>query len=711
MIDVVYGKRANPKAVQALVEAVSEKQWDGTLYIGYPVFSSDDGVAATDALLTCKEHGVVIFDLSPVVIENRDLAQIAEEIEIRQNDLYRGLYTRLFVYRELTKNRGRDLAFNIQTITLLPDEIPGLSDLAEYATPVSLSEDLSKLDSVDEKIFKYLNAAIQRTAALKPKKKRLSVERADSKGALIKRIEAEIANLDQWQKKAAIECPDGPQRIRGLAGSGKTIILALKAAYLHANYPNADIVITFQTRSLIQQFESLISKFYYDQMQDDPNWERIKILHGWGSTSNSGVYSSIAKQAGAAPMTFGEARYRFGYSNAFEGACKQLLEQVQEREIVPMWDFVLIDEAQDFPGDFFRLVYKATRNPKRIVWAYDELQNLGDYAMPPASELFGLDGQGNPVITIENIPGLPKQDILLPICYRNSGWTLSFALSLGLGVYRTNGPVQMFDEPGIWEDIGYELAAGNLSLGSNVTLRRRSDRSPEFFRTLLQPKESIQHRRFASEEDQAQWIAEQIYDGWKTQELDLNDFLVVIPDAMSAGQKAQKIAKALRDKGVASHVVGVTSSRDLVFVDDSVAICGIYRAKGNEAPCVFVASAEYCFAGGELSKRRNVLFTAITRSKAWVRVCGVGPNMDGLIEEMVRTEENDYQLSFRYPTEDEIKQMRRSYREKSEAEKQQEKIEFQALRGVLEKLSSGTLDFGDLPEDISSLLRSMGNED
>lgn len=46
-------------------------------------------------------------------------------------------------------------------------------------------------------------------------------------------------------KKAAFEIPEGPQRIRGLAGSGKTIVLALKAAYLHTQYPDMKIAVTF----------------------------------------------------------------------------------------------------------------------------------------------------------------------------------------------------------------------------------------------------------------------------------------------------------------------------------------------------------------------------------------------------------------------------------------------------------------------------------
>lgn len=72
---------------------------------------------------------------------------------------------------------------------------------------------------------------------MKAAKRRTRVSQKDSHGAVIQQIEKEIANLDRWQKAAAIEMPDGPQRIRGLAGSGKTVVLALKAAYLHVQRP------------------------------------------------------------------------------------------------------------------------------------------------------------------------------------------------------------------------------------------------------------------------------------------------------------------------------------------------------------------------------------------------------------------------------------------------------------------------------------------
>ena len=58
-----------------------------------------------------------------------------------------------------------------------------------------------------------------------------------------------------------IETVEGVQRIRGLAGSGKTVVLALKAAYLHAQHPEWKIAVTFNTRSLKGQLRQLINTF------------------------------------------------------------------------------------------------------------------------------------------------------------------------------------------------------------------------------------------------------------------------------------------------------------------------------------------------------------------------------------------------------------------------------------------------------------------
>src|SRR3546814_1304624 len=75
-------------------------------------------------------------------------------------------------------------------------------------------------------------------SSIRKSRSKREVYREDSRGAKLKSLENSIATLDHRQNKAVIETVDGVQRIRGLAGSGKTIVLALKAAYLHTQYPN-----------------------------------------------------------------------------------------------------------------------------------------------------------------------------------------------------------------------------------------------------------------------------------------------------------------------------------------------------------------------------------------------------------------------------------------------------------------------------------------
>ena len=67
---------------------------------------------------------------------------------------------------------------------------------------------------------------------------------------------------DNYQMEAILADTEGIQRIRGMAGSGKTVILARKAVELHTAHPDWNIAVTFSTRSLKNQLERLIGKFY-----------------------------------------------------------------------------------------------------------------------------------------------------------------------------------------------------------------------------------------------------------------------------------------------------------------------------------------------------------------------------------------------------------------------------------------------------------------
>ena len=129
---------------------------------------------------------------------------------------------------------------------------------------------------------------------------------------------------------------------------------------------------------------------------------------------------------------------------------------------------------------------------------------------------------------------------------------------------------------------------------------------------------------FGDEAEQDRWVAEQILEDIGPAELEHDDILIVLPSAYTSKRRYARLASILDDRGIPSHLVGVNTSQDIVFVRGSVAVAHIYRAKGNEAPMVYVLDAQYAGAAFNEVSRRNTIFTAITRSKAWVRVCGYG---------------------------------------------------------------------------------------
>lgn len=707
MVEIVYGDRNNPQAALALVQAIekydAEHALDGTLYLGYPIIPVDGNSSTVDAVLTTRQHGLVIFDFKSA---NMDSEQINE----RQLDIETSFKVRLLENRALRKRT--DLAFEIHVISIVAS--PDLRSVDEPPL-ICMAEDvpdlLAQFQELLDDLYINLNSSIQRTVTLRPPKSRSNVVKPGSKGKTLKLIEAEIANLDRWQKQAAIETPSGPQRIRGLAGSGKTIVLAQKASYLHISNPDWKIAVTFYTQSLYQQFEALITRFNFQFAKDEPDWSKLNVRHCWGGSAKEGIYSLIAKKYGMTPVDFGSASSKYGSEQAFAGICAELLERVKRDPNPEIFDAMLIDEAQDMPQEFFELVYLVTKSPKRIIFAYDELQTISSYTMMPVEDLFGRFADGTPRVRLENREREARQDIVLPICYRNTPWALTIAHSLGFGIYRIAPPgseiglVQMFDDPELWKDIGYEKRSGALELGHRVELGRSEQATPKYFQAEIKPEEAVVVKRFETVEQEYEWVAQDIQKNIKEEELLSDDVMVIHCDTMTIRSQGAKIIRALASKGIMGHIAGITSSASLFSVPSSVPITHIYRAKGNEAPLVYVVGAQSCFSGLEMARKRNSLFTAITRSRAWVRISGVGEAMAGLEAEINQAVQKNYLLSFDYPTRQQIEKIRRINRDISDTERRKLEEKLRITEEVLRDIESGDLPLDALSNDAIAQLR------
>ena len=268
----------------------------------------------------------------------------------------------------------------------------------------------------------------------------------------------------------------------------------------------------------------------------------------------------------------------------------------------------------------------------------------------------------------------------------------------------------MFDYPALWEEIGYKVKDGQLAKGQHVVLERTTETSPRFLEEQFDIDDLVQFIKFEDESAQNAWLAQQIQHNLNEDELRHDDIIVIHPDPRTARGRTGPIRKQLFESGVQTHLAGVDTDADVFFRTDtpSVTFTGIYRAKGNEGGMVYVINAQDCNGSGPgLANLRNRLFTAITRSKAWVRVIGFGPKMQGLIDEFEALKQNDFVLDFTYPDDNLLGKLRIVHRDLSPQERERLEHRKNQLADLLGDLESGELHPEDLDEATREKLRKL----
>lgn len=718
-IQFTRGVNRKPAASEILEQSLKAIiNLTGQCFFGYPLVATPEGKYSIDATLVSDQKGIILFD----IVEGTGVGKY----DSRQDDLANKIESKLRLHRELVQ--GRKLVPPLQVITF----VPALDDTSEaavegylIANEDSLAAAIESLDwaGATPDLFRATLSAIESLSSIRKARSKRSVEKADSRGARLKNLEDSIATLDHRQNRAVIETVEGVQRIRGLAGSGKTIVLALKAAYLHAQFPDWRIAVTFNTRSLKGQFKRLINGFCIEQGGEEPDWSKIRIVNAWGAPGGSerdGIYYEFCRSTGSQFFDFRAASSSFGGTDsAFDGACQAALGAVSEAP--ELYDTILVDEAQDFSPSFLRMCYSILRKPKRLVYAYDELQSLSGESLPPPEEIFGYDASQRPLVSFGDDP---RRDVILQKCYRNSRPVLAAAHSLGFGVYRPPqvteiGLVQMFDQPALWQEIGYRVREGTLAKGERVVLERTEETSPPFLEIHSPPEDLVHFQRFDNMAQQNEWLIAQILHNLQHDELRHDDIIVINPDPMTARRRFGAIRSALFEMGIQTHIAGVDTDADVFFRTDtqSITFTHIYRAKGNEAGMVYVINAQDCDGSGVgLATLRNRLFTAITRSKAWVRVVGWGDGMQNIVNEYQALCRHSMRLDFVYPTDVQLSKLRVVHRDLSPTEKARLQKRIAGFEQAIEGLVAGDLDIEDVaaslgrldPAQRAELLRLLG---
>lgn len=95
--------------------------------------------------------------------------------------------------------------------------------MSSYGAFEALIEKLKDRESNAETLSEIRSVLEGAKALTRASKRIVEDPEVTPAAAALAKLESEIANFDQKQRRAALVTIDGPQRIRGLAGSGKRL--------------------------------------------------------------------------------------------------------------------------------------------------------------------------------------------------------------------------------------------------------------------------------------------------------------------------------------------------------------------------------------------------------------------------------------------------------------------------------------------------------
>lgn len=279
---------------------------------------------------------------------------------------------------------------------------------------------------------------------------------------ILDKVKQKILLFDGDQTRFVYQKPSSKRiTTQGLSGTGKTELLLHKLKELYVEDKTSKLIFTCHNKILADNLRNRIPEFFdFMKVEEQIKWfERLWCVNAWGSQSNkhSGAYSYICD-------FYNIPFLRYSPSNNFEAVCKQAIEHLKNIDMDQhgfAFDYMLIDESQDFPQSFFELCEKVTA--KNIYVAGDIFQSIFD----------------------SNIISEIEPDYLLSKCYRTDPKTLMFAHALGMGLFET--PKLRWLEDKEWEACGYVINKSDnedLYSLSREPLRRFEDLESENYSSI-----------------------------------------------------------------------------------------------------------------------------------------------------------------------------------------------------------------------------------
>jgi superfamily I DNA and RNA helicase len=363
--------------------------------------------------------------------------------------------------------------------------------------------------------------------------------------------------------------------IQGLSGTGKTELLLHKLKELYIKDDYTKIFFTCHNKTLAKNLKDRIPKFFdFMKVEKQIEWnKRLWVSIAWGSEKypNTGIYSYICDFYNIPFMRY---RYGIGYKEIFSEAVKYIDSIKNNDDFDYAFDYILIDERQDFPKEFFELCEKVTK--KQVYIAGDIFQDI-------------WDNTGDDELEV---------DIVLNRCYRTDPRTLMFAHALGMGLFEDKKLNWLSDTQ--WEEIGYfiERKKNRQMCLSREPIRRFEDLEQEDMPSMIIEKQTSI--------SQIVDLLKKIKDENPTVEPD-DIAIIIVDDNSNIYEFIDKLGyKISENLGWEINRAYDTKTK----IENTIFISNRNNVKGLEFPFVI------CITGKIKNgyKYRNSLYTMLTRS-------------------------------------------------------------------------------------------------
>ena len=497
-------------------------------------------------------------------------------------------------------------------------------------------------------------------------------QQISTRSSVINEMHSQLGTLSKNLEPMAKIIPPGAQRIRGIAGSGKTVLLCQKAAYMHLQNPDWDIALVFFTRSLYDLMRNQVNfwlKFFSDgQVEYNPRNTKLKVFHAWGTEGQNGLYRTIRKAHNFKPEPHNYPNYP-----PPEQLAKVVIQLLEATEIKPMFDAILIDQGNDlivrdelkYQGKqpIYWLAWQALRpvnpeNPQQkcLIWAYDEAQSLHSLNIPTAKELFGEEFS-------DLVKGMDKggisKSIVMKKCFRTPAPILTAAHAMGMGLFRHDGMLSGYTNKKNWEAIGYTVE-GSFNNGQKITLYRPPENSPNPIPHLWK-KPVLEFNIYKTREAELTALSENIKYNLEDDKLNpsRNILVVVLGSSREEAMELQKeVGAFLQEQKINIYIPSASNINDLerndrnrnqFWYEKGVTVSLIHRAKGNEADMVYVVGVDKVAENESKINLRNALFVALTRTRGWAVLSGIGDYpMYQEIRQVIKVAESGKPFTFTY---------------------------------------------------------------